>query len=51
MTSCTGPPLPLARLRAADELAEFRQLQLLFARDEVRPLAVDVGLDERLAGW
>jgi LuxR family maltose regulon positive regulatory protein len=49
MTSRTDPPLALARLRAADELAEFRQLQLQFARDEARQLAVSAGLDERLA--
>jgi LuxR family maltose regulon positive regulatory protein len=49
MTSRTDPPLALARLRAADELAEFRQLQLQFARDEARQLAVGAGLDERLA--
>ncbi len=49
MTTRTDPPLALARLRAADELAEFRQLQLQFARDEARQLAVGAGLDERLA--
>jgi LuxR family maltose regulon positive regulatory protein len=49
MTSRTDPPLALARLRAADELAEFRRLQLQFARDEARRLALNAGLDERLA--
>ena len=49
MTSRSDPPLALARLRAADELAEFRQLQLQFARDEARRLAAGAGLDERTA--
>jgi LuxR family maltose regulon positive regulatory protein len=59
MTSRTEPPLALARLRAKDELAEFRQLQLQFARDEARALARKAGLDtaladrlfERTQGW
>ena len=41
ITSRTEPPLALARLRARDELAEFRQLQLQFARDDARRLAAD----------
>jgi LuxR family transcriptional regulator, maltose regulon positive regulatory protein len=43
------PPLTLARLRAADELAEVRQLQLQFSRDEARRLARQAGLDDDLA--
>ena len=41
ITSRTDPPLALARLRARDELAEFRQLQLQFARDDARRLAAN----------
>jgi LuxR family maltose regulon positive regulatory protein len=59
LTSRTDPPLALARLRARGELAEFRQLQLQFARDDARRLAFDAGLDgaiadrlfERTQGW
>lgn len=59
ITSRTDPPLALARLRAADELAEFRQLQLQFARDEARGLAAVAGVEqaaadrlfERTHGW
>jgi LuxR family transcriptional regulator, maltose regulon positive regulatory protein len=43
------PPLTLARLRAADEVAELRQLQLQFSRDEARRLARQAGLDDDLA--
>ena len=49
ITSRTEPPLALARLRARDELAEFRQLQLQFARDDARRLAAESGLDEAIA--
>ena len=49
ITSRSDPPLSIARLRAADELAEFRQLQLQFARDEARKLASAAGLDEAIA--
>jgi LuxR family maltose regulon positive regulatory protein len=49
LSSRTEPPMALARLRAADELAEFRQLQLQFARDEARLLAHGAGLDDMLA--
>ena len=43
------PPLPLARLRAAGELAEFRQADLQLARAEVRALAAPAGLDDAAA--
>ncbi|MCM2310983.1 MAG: LuxR C-terminal-related transcriptional regulator [Steroidobacteraceae bacterium] len=49
LTSRTDPPLPLARLRAAGVLAEFRQLHLQFARDEARRLAAISGLGEAAA--
>jgi LuxR family transcriptional regulator, maltose regulon positive regulatory protein len=49
ITSRTDPPLALARLRARDELAEFRQLQLQFARDDARRLAAESGLDQAIA--
>ena len=50
ITSRTEPPLALARLRAADELAEFRQLHLQFARDEARRArAGRQALDETVA--
>ena len=49
LTSRDEPPLALARLRARDELAEFRQLQLQFARDEARRLARAAGLETSLA--
>jgi LuxR family maltose regulon positive regulatory protein len=42
-------PLSLARLRAADELGEFRQSELQFDRDEARALAAGAGLDEGVA--
>ena len=59
LTSRTEPPISLARLRAADGLAEFRQLQLQFARDEARELAAQSGLAaaaadrlfDRTQGW
>ena len=44
LTSRTKPPLALARLRAADELAEFRQGQLQFARADAHALAAQSGL-------
>ncbi|HEX5638525.1 MAG TPA: LuxR C-terminal-related transcriptional regulator [Burkholderiaceae bacterium] len=49
LTSRTEPPVALARLRATDDLAEFRQLHLQFARDEARRLAREAGLDDALA--
>ena len=49
LTSRTEPPVALARLRAADELAEIRQLQLQFSRDEARCLAREAALDDALA--
>lgn len=49
LTSRSEPPIALARLRAADALAEFRQLELQFARDEARALAREAGLDSVLA--
>jgi LuxR family maltose regulon positive regulatory protein len=49
ITSRTEPPLALARLLARGELAEFRQLQLQFARDDARRLAAESGLDEAIA--
>lgn len=49
LTSRTDPPLALARLRAADELVELRQLQLQFARDEARGLAAAAGVDQTAA--
>jgi LuxR family transcriptional regulator, maltose regulon positive regulatory protein len=49
LTSRTDPPLALARLRAADDLAEFRQLELQFARDEARGFAAASGLDQAAA--
>jgi LuxR family transcriptional regulator, maltose regulon positive regulatory protein len=49
VSSRNDPPLALARLRAAGELAEFRQLQLQFAHDEARRLARAAGLDDTLA--
>ncbi|MEO8526058.1 MAG: LuxR C-terminal-related transcriptional regulator [Caldimonas sp.] len=58
----SDPPLALARLRASDELAEFRERDLRFALDEVRALLpelpphVDLSetsqrLLERTQGW
>ena len=49
LASRTDPPLALARLRARDELAEFRQLQLQFARDDARRMATEAGVDAALA--
>jgi LuxR family transcriptional regulator, maltose regulon positive regulatory protein len=49
MASRIEPPIALGRLRAADELAELRQLQLQFARGEARALVTAAGLDESLA--
>ncbi|MDO8418503.1 MAG: LuxR C-terminal-related transcriptional regulator, partial [Rubrivivax sp.] len=53
------PPLALARLRALGELAEFRQADLQFDRNEVQALARSAGHDasladallERTQGW
>jgi len=49
LSSRTDPPLSLARLRAAEELTEFRQLHLQFAREDARRMATDTGLDASLA--
>jgi LuxR family maltose regulon positive regulatory protein len=57
VASRVDPPLPLARMRARDELAEFRQAELSFTQDEVRTLvaggdAPDVTqLLARTGGW
>lgn len=55
------PPLSLARLRAAGDLAEFRQYELRFSEDEVRALLDSADLPtpaesarellDRTAGW
>ncbi|HVK32328.1 MAG TPA: LuxR C-terminal-related transcriptional regulator [Burkholderiaceae bacterium] len=53
------PPIALARLRAAGEVAEFTLDALRFGADETRALAASVGLDadaaqalhQRTAGW
>ena len=49
LASRTEPPLALARLRAAGEISEFRQLHLQFARDEARRLVTAAGFDTALA--
>ncbi|MCL4763339.1 MAG: transcriptional regulator, partial [Burkholderiales bacterium] len=59
LTTRDEPPLALARLRARDELAELREVQLRFARDEARRLAAAAGVEasvadrlfERTHGW
>jgi LuxR family maltose regulon positive regulatory protein len=58
IASRIDPPLALARLRARDELAEFRQQDLRFEREEIAALvaasggAADAGeLLQRTAGW
>jgi LuxR family maltose regulon positive regulatory protein len=57
IASRVEPPLPLARLRARDELAEFRQTDLSFTREEVQALigaggGLDAGqLLARTGGW
>jgi LuxR family maltose regulon positive regulatory protein len=61
LSSRTTPPLALARLRAAGELAEFNQGDLRFSRDEASSLlaaetvphaaALAGDLFERTAGW
>jgi LuxR family maltose regulon positive regulatory protein len=57
LASRSEPPLALARLRAAGELAEFRQAQLAFTRDEAQRLlsglepAVADALHARTQGW
>lgn len=51
------PPLPLARMRARDELAEFRQADLSFTQDELQALMPDgdapdaTQLLARTGGW
>src|SRR5690606_31379194 len=58
IASRVDPPLALARLRARDELAEFRQQDLRFEHDEVAALVEASGgrgdareLLQRTAGW
>jgi ATP/maltotriose-dependent transcriptional regulator MalT len=62
LSTRTEPPLALARLRAHDELAEFRERDLRFDLDEVRallpqlpgarrPAATSRRLLERTQGW
>jgi LuxR family maltose regulon positive regulatory protein len=57
IASRVDPPLPLARMRARDELADFRQSDLSFSQDEVGALvaggdAPDVTqLFARTGGW
>lgn len=59
VSSRTEPPLALPRHRARGELAEFKQADLQFSRDEVLALATATGLDaalaerlwQRTAGW
>jgi LuxR family transcriptional regulator, maltose regulon positive regulatory protein len=45
------PPLPLARLRAGGEQADFRASDLRFSTDETRTLAARAGLDGEAAAW
>lgn len=45
------PPLPLARLRAAGELAEFRQHDLQFDDAEAEALAVALGRQADVLHW
>ncbi len=49
VASRVEPPLPLARLRAMGQLAEFRADALRFDADETRQLAAALGLDAALA--
>ena len=61
IASRVEPPLPLARLRAAGELSEFRQTDLRFNESEVKALLIRSGratqatsaseLLERTDGW
>jgi len=57
LSTRSEPPLPLARLRAAGELAEFRQPQLQFTQAEARGVlaqfepALADALYERTGGW
>ena len=62
LSTRTEPPLALARLRAHDELAEFRERDLRFGLDEVRallpalpahvdPASTSRRLLERTQGW
>lgn len=59
VTARVDPPLPLARWRAAEEMAEFRESELRFDAAEVAALAAaqgDVAVDstallERTGGW
>lgn len=58
IASRVDPPLALARLRAQDDVAELRQADLLFDRDEVAALVATAGarsdaaqLWNRTGGW
>ncbi len=58
ISSRVDPPLALARLRARDQLAELRQSDFEFARDEVAALLNAAGSDldptrlhQRTGGW
>ena len=51
ITSRTDPPIALARLRAGDDLAEFRQLQLQFARDDARERVRRDAQERDVANW
>ncbi len=58
ISSRVDPPLSLARLRAGDDMVEFRQSELRFARDEVAALVAASGSEadvarllERTGGW
>jgi LuxR family maltose regulon positive regulatory protein len=62
LSTRADPPLALARLRAHDELAEFRERDLRFALDEVRALLPELPADvdaattsrrllDRTQGW
>jgi len=59
LASRRAPPLALARLRAAGELADFREADLRFDADDTRQLIAGAGLDaahadallRRTAGW
>ena len=62
LTTRADPPLPLARLRARDQLVEFREADLRFTADEAKDLLHDVFqlvltdeqvevLNNRVEGW
>lgn len=51
LSSRVEPPLPLARMRARDELAELRQQDLSFTPDEVASLLAGNGGDSDAAYW